>query len=195
MGPSVKFVLAIVDAFSNKINGGQFFSPKQNQRGGGSEEGLAKDHFFSDFFPGNPYCYTCMTSNLCIFPKVLSRRCERKKTDVNKTSQGLKSLVSFWIKYILILYPDFCLISMWCYSGRVDSKAIYIESKECGYYQCWIWPGVALYHMIKTVRDPEIYSVFFFYLKSICTEKLRVFWLPLPLKVQKCQNIYRVVFF
>ena len=41
---------------------------------------------------------------------------------------------------------------MWCYSCRVDSKAIY------GYYQCWICPGVALYHMIKTVRDSEIYS-------------------------------------
>ena len=51
MGPSVKFVLAIVDAFSNKINGGQFFSLNQNQTGGGSEEGLAKDHFFPIFFP------------------------------------------------------------------------------------------------------------------------------------------------
>ena len=76
----------------------------------------------------------------------------------NKTSQGWKSLVSFWIKYILILLKDnilisiSCLISMWCYSCRVDSKAIY------GYYQCWICPGVALYHMIKTVRDSEIYS-------------------------------------
>ena len=144
--------------------GVNFFHRNKTKRGvgGGVRGGFGKRPLFSDFFPGNPYCYTCMTSNLCIFPKVLSRRCERKKTDVNKTSQGLKSLVSFWIKYILILYPDFCLISMWCYSGRVDSKAIYIESKECGYYQCWIWPGVALYHMIKTVRDPEIYSVFFF---------------------------------
>ena len=50
MGPSIKFVLAIVDAFSNKKNGGQFFSPKKDQTGGGSEGGLAKDHTFSGFF-------------------------------------------------------------------------------------------------------------------------------------------------
>ena len=54
MGPSVKFVSAIIDAFSNKKNGGQFFSPKKDQTGrGGSEGGFAKDHTFSGFFFGN----------------------------------------------------------------------------------------------------------------------------------------------
>ena len=50
MEPSVKFVSAILDAFSNKKNVGQFFSPKKDQigrGGGGGEGGLAKDHTFS----------------------------------------------------------------------------------------------------------------------------------------------------
>ena len=51
MGPSVKFVSAIVDAFSNKKNGGHFFSPKKTNPGG-SEGGLAKDQTFSGFFFG-----------------------------------------------------------------------------------------------------------------------------------------------
>ena len=50
MGPSIKFVLAIVDAFSNKKIGGQFFSPKKDQTGGGVRGGLAKDHTFAGFF-------------------------------------------------------------------------------------------------------------------------------------------------
>ena len=35
MGPNVKFVSAITDAFSNKKNGGQFFSGKKDQTKGG----------------------------------------------------------------------------------------------------------------------------------------------------------------
>ena len=52
MGPSVKFVSVIKDAFSKKKNGGQFFSPKKDQTRGGPEGGLAKDHTFSGFFFG-----------------------------------------------------------------------------------------------------------------------------------------------
>ena len=40
MGPNVKFVSAITDAFSNKKNGGQFFPQKKNHTGGG--RGIAK---------------------------------------------------------------------------------------------------------------------------------------------------------
>ena len=46
MGPNVKFVSAIRDAFSNKKNGGQFFSAKKDQ----TEGGLVKDHTFAAFF-------------------------------------------------------------------------------------------------------------------------------------------------
>ena len=35
MGPNVKFVSAITDAFSNKKNGGQFFSAKKTKPGKG----------------------------------------------------------------------------------------------------------------------------------------------------------------
>ena len=34
MGPNVKFVSATTDAFSNRKNGGQFFSGKRPNRGG-----------------------------------------------------------------------------------------------------------------------------------------------------------------
>ena len=51
MGPNVKFVSAITDAFSNKKNGGQFFSAKKTKPGGGgSKGGLVKDHTFAAFF-------------------------------------------------------------------------------------------------------------------------------------------------
>ena len=52
MGPSVKFVSAIKDAFFNKKNGGQFFSREKDHTGGGPEGGLVKDHIFPEiFFP------------------------------------------------------------------------------------------------------------------------------------------------
>ena len=51
MGPSIKFVLAIVDAFSNKKNGGQFFSAKKTKPGGGGPGGgLVKNQTFAAFF-------------------------------------------------------------------------------------------------------------------------------------------------
>ena len=60
MGPNVKFVSAITDAFSNKKNGGQFFSCKKDQtRGGGSEGGLVKDHTFAAFFFLHPSLKKC----------------------------------------------------------------------------------------------------------------------------------------
>ena len=62
MGPSIKFVLAIVDAFSNKKMGVNFFHRKKTKPGGGgSEGGLAKDHTFSGFFFRLPSLY----GNLC----------------------------------------------------------------------------------------------------------------------------------
>ena len=54
MGPSVKFVSAIKDAFFNKKNGGQFFSREKDQTGGGSEGGLVKDHTFPEIFFWTP---------------------------------------------------------------------------------------------------------------------------------------------
>ena len=54
MGPSVKFVSAIKDAFFNKKNGGQFFSREKDQTGGGGgggPRGFGKRPYFSrDFF-------------------------------------------------------------------------------------------------------------------------------------------------
>ena len=43
MGPSVKFVLPIIDAFPNKKNGGNFWCGKKghNGRGEGGSEGVA----------------------------------------------------------------------------------------------------------------------------------------------------------
>ena len=56
MGPNVKFVSAITDAFCNKKNGGQFFSGKKDQTwGGGSEGSLVKDHTFAAFFFCAPF--------------------------------------------------------------------------------------------------------------------------------------------
>ena len=53
MGPNVKFVSAITDAFSNKKNGGQFFSPKKDQTRGGGPRGVwQKTTLFPDFFFG-----------------------------------------------------------------------------------------------------------------------------------------------
>ena len=54
MGPSVKFVLAIMDSISKKM-GVNSFIRKKTIPGGGPRGGLAKDHkkygFFSDPFP------------------------------------------------------------------------------------------------------------------------------------------------
>ena len=51
MGPSVKFVSAIIGALSNKKKWGSiFFTEKRSNGGGGPEGGLAKDHTFSGFF-------------------------------------------------------------------------------------------------------------------------------------------------
>ena len=50
MGPNVKFVSAITDAFSNKKMGVNFFLKKRPNPGGGAEGGLVKDHTFPAFF-------------------------------------------------------------------------------------------------------------------------------------------------
>ena len=65
MGPNVKFVSAITDAFSNKKNGGQFFLQKRpNRGGGGAEGGLVKDHAFAAFF-FDPFPYWIGWKNTC----------------------------------------------------------------------------------------------------------------------------------
>ncbi len=47
----VKFVSANIDAFFNKKNGGQIFSPKKDQTGGGGPRGVwQKTILFPDFF-------------------------------------------------------------------------------------------------------------------------------------------------
>ena len=52
MGPSVKFILVIVDAFFIKKMRVNFFHRKKTKPGeGGSEEGLADDHTFPILFP------------------------------------------------------------------------------------------------------------------------------------------------
>ena len=51
MGPSVKFVSAIKDAFFNKKMGVNFFLGKKTKPGG-SEGGLVKDHTFPNLYLG-----------------------------------------------------------------------------------------------------------------------------------------------
>ena len=74
MGPSIKFVLAIVDAFSNKKNGGQFFSPKKDQTGGGGRGGFGKrPHFFRIFFSATfPYnvCNLYVITQVFVFTPI-----------------------------------------------------------------------------------------------------------------------------
>ena len=51
MGPSVKFVSPNMGLISKKKKiGVHFFVRKNDQTGGGSEGGLAKDHTFSELF-------------------------------------------------------------------------------------------------------------------------------------------------
>ena len=50
MGPSVKFVSAIIDAIFQKKNGLNFLFEKNLNWGGGPEGGLVKDYTFSGFF-------------------------------------------------------------------------------------------------------------------------------------------------
>ena len=61
MGPNVKFVSAITDAFSNKKNGGQFFSAKKTKPGGGGgvRGRFGKRPHFSPFFDTFPYFINC----------------------------------------------------------------------------------------------------------------------------------------
>ena len=47
MGPSVKFVLPIIDAFPDKKNGGNFLRGKKGHNGGG----LRVFYFFDAIFP------------------------------------------------------------------------------------------------------------------------------------------------
>ena len=50
MGPSVKFVLTIIDVFSNKKWGSIGFPEEKTIRGGGSKGETVKDHTFPIFF-------------------------------------------------------------------------------------------------------------------------------------------------
>ena len=66
MGPSVKFVGTIIDAFPNQKNGGNFFVGKKDKRGWGwSEGGLSLGRTFSDKFARAnrfPNCRHVLTS-------------------------------------------------------------------------------------------------------------------------------------
>ena len=63
MGPNVKFVSAITDAFSNKKNGGQFFSGKNTKPGGGVQGRFGKRPYFCTFFYLFPYLKSDEISN------------------------------------------------------------------------------------------------------------------------------------
>ena len=81
MGPSVKFVLPIIDAFPDKKNGGNFLCGKKGQTGGGGPEGglVFRTHFFpSQFFERLPNkcdkmpalcCKTCLSYSAIYAPK------------------------------------------------------------------------------------------------------------------------------
>ena len=61
MGPSVKFVLPIIDAFPDKKNGGNFWCGKKGRNGGGwgGSEGVA---FFGRKFSRLSFLNTSLTS-------------------------------------------------------------------------------------------------------------------------------------
>ena len=62
MGPSVKFVLPIIDAFPNKKNGGNFWCGKKGRNGGGwgGSEGVA---FFGRKFSRLSFLNTSLILN------------------------------------------------------------------------------------------------------------------------------------
>ena len=62
MGPSVKFVLPIIDAFPNKKNGGNFWCGKKGHNGGGwgGSEGVA---FFGRNFSRLSFLNTSLTKH------------------------------------------------------------------------------------------------------------------------------------
>ena len=51
MGPSVKFVLPIIDAFPDKKNGGNFWCGKKGHNEGGWEGGPRVLYFLDAIFP------------------------------------------------------------------------------------------------------------------------------------------------
>ena len=51
MGPSVKFVLPIIDAFPNKKNVGNFWCGKKGHNGGGWGGVRGRCVFWTQFFP------------------------------------------------------------------------------------------------------------------------------------------------
>ena len=51
MGPSVKFVLPIIDAFPDKKNGGNFWCGKKGRNGGGGGGGPRVLRFLDANFP------------------------------------------------------------------------------------------------------------------------------------------------
>ena len=61
MGPSVKFVLPIIDAFPDKKNGGNFWCGKKGRNGGGwgGSEGVA---FFGRKFSRLSFLNTSLTN-------------------------------------------------------------------------------------------------------------------------------------
>ena len=96
----VKFVSAYIDAFFNKKNGGQIFSPKKDQPGGGSEGGLAKDQTFSGFFFRLPSLRLCVLFSLINCYNIWMFKLVRKtfvRTIKTQATFGLsQSCVSWW---------------------------------------------------------------------------------------------------
>ena len=66
VGPSAKFVSAIIDAIFKKKMGVNFLFGKMPNQGGGSEGGLAKDQTFSGF----SFVHPSLTSLLSILAHV-----------------------------------------------------------------------------------------------------------------------------
>ena len=60
MGPSVKFVLPIIDAFPDKKNGGNFWCGKKGHNGGGGSGGVG---FFGRNFSRLSFLNNSLTEN------------------------------------------------------------------------------------------------------------------------------------
>ena len=99
MGPNVKFVSAITDAFFKKKMGVNFFLEKRSNPVGGSEGGLVKDHTFPPFF------YT--------FPKVFMHR-----VGASYITKHITRKIDIWDK--IASHKSFC-----CPTDNVDYQSVY----------------------------------------------------------------------
>ena len=84
MGPSIKFVLAIEDAFSNKKMGVNFFHQKKTKPGGGPRGVWKKTTLFPDFFSATFPNQLCLLRNIKEFWHI--NRVEKRKEQANPYS-------------------------------------------------------------------------------------------------------------